>query len=717
MDNTTTLPFVEVSEYDSHSLSGVSLSVVECPPAFAEVRHRSIAHTVLSISRAFNHSWVDSDLVRVWKQHCDSNHAGSCSRTRDYKALASSRPIWLVDTVGKCIVRTRSNEPYVALSYVWGSVVMLKAVQSNIGILQRPGSLANDKARIDIPATIRDAMGWVHALGERYLWVDCLCIVQDVEEEKEREIAKMPGIFANATVTIIAAQGSDAAYGLRGLKGVSEPRTMDDYATFALSTMNIELLFPCPNSPKKSAFRAWERKWRNHYQPTIWSKRGWTFQEEVFSRRALVFDKGCIRWECMVDKFREGELPWSDYPDRGDCCPPPNLERSMKAFLHSVRAGDRVGWLDTFRLTNVIQKYNLRQFSYPQDILWGFSGIDTVLKSSFMGPFVGGLPSGLFNIALLWTRNSYTPPPPTSATVCLPSWSWAGWECELNRMGDAKYLRDFFSPRTWDPTSKRSSEKWEACIRGHEWRCKMTTDPKEEGFLIRDLYLENMDLYLLDAERPCPPGWSRHALSESFSVQVLHPQQTFFYKHVSHRLSEFAFPLPLFEQADDDSPAMLFTPFITCRTRKAELFIAAIDDDGYFATLCDKTGSWAGRLTSNMPFDEALRQSVPTSWYRDDISTSSTSSFIPKPFDLVEISFGRFMCSDTGNDHLCFAYPLLYCPNFPKFETPVLSGCYEYFNVLWVEWIDGVAYRKGLGKVWKDACDAAEKEDIDLILG
>jgi hypothetical protein len=34
-------------------------------------------------------------------------------------------------------------------------------------------------------------------------------------------------IYANAYVTIIAEQGEDAHYGLRGLKGISQPRNFN----------------------------------------------------------------------------------------------------------------------------------------------------------------------------------------------------------------------------------------------------------------------------------------------------------------------------------------------------------------------------------------------------------------------------------------------------------------------------------------------------------
>jgi hypothetical protein len=41
----------------------------------------------------------------------------------------------------------------------------------------------------------------------------------------------------------------------------------------------------------------------------------------------------------------------------------------------------------------------------------------------------------------------------------------------------------------------------------------------------------------------------------------------------------------------------------------------------------------------------------------------------------------------------------------------------RYYNVLWIEWVDGVAYRRGVGLVFEDAWEAQELETINLILG
>jgi hypothetical protein len=42
---------------------------------------------------------------------------------------------------------------------------------------------------------------------------------------------------------------------------------------------------------------------------------------------------------------------------------------------------------------------------------------------------------------------------------------------------------------------------------------------------------------------------------------------------------------------------------------------------------------------------------------------------------------------------------------------------YKCYNFLWIEWKDGIAYRRALGRVFQDYWDNAEKEEIDVHLG
>jgi hypothetical protein len=42
---------------------------------------------------------------------------------------------------------------------------------------------------------------------------------------------------------------------------------------------------------------------------------------------------------------------------------------------------------------------------------------------------------------------------------------------------------------------------------------------------------------------------------------------------------------------------------------------------------------------------------------------------------------------------------------------------YDFYNVLWIERNGDIAYRKALGRVWKDAWQRQHVEEIDVLLG
>ena len=95
------------------------------------------------------------------------------------------------------------------LSYCWGQhgqkFVLTKQnkVQFLAGI---------EIEQLDV--SIRDAIKVTRELGFRYLWIDALCIVQDDDMEKAREISRMYKIYINAVFTIIASRSRSVTEGL-----------------------------------------------------------------------------------------------------------------------------------------------------------------------------------------------------------------------------------------------------------------------------------------------------------------------------------------------------------------------------------------------------------------------------------------------------------------------------------------------------------------------
>lgn len=69
-------------------------------------------------------------------------------------------------------------------------------------------------------------MAVVSSLGERYLWVDVLCIIQDDEKSKALFISQMDIVYHHALLTIVAMSGQDANSGLPGLRPFTRPQQL-----------------------------------------------------------------------------------------------------------------------------------------------------------------------------------------------------------------------------------------------------------------------------------------------------------------------------------------------------------------------------------------------------------------------------------------------------------------------------------------------------------
>ncbi len=59
--------------------------------------------------------------------------------------------------------------------------------------LSSPGCLQPDN--LLLPHTIRDAIRVTEGIGEQYIWVDALCIIQDDEVDKAEQIKSMAAIY------------------------------------------------------------------------------------------------------------------------------------------------------------------------------------------------------------------------------------------------------------------------------------------------------------------------------------------------------------------------------------------------------------------------------------------------------------------------------------------------------------------------------------------
>lgn len=74
----------------------------------------------------------------------------------------------------------------------------------------------------------------------------------------------------------------------------------------------------------------------------------------------------------------------------------------------------------------------------------------------------------------------------------------------------------------------------------------------------------------------------------------------------------------------------------------------------------------------------------------------------------------------TGTRCQFIAVSRAYYPEWSTLKTMSVlpeAGPWTPFKVIWIEWVDGVAYGKGLGQVVKEIWGAQGTDFIDIYLG
>jgi hypothetical protein len=371
-------------------------------------------------------SFADVRLFKRWMQLCLIQHGDVCARPSwipsgdDFPA--SFR---LIDLQADCIVDSIVKPSYFALSYVWGpSEGDLRATSENIDNLKMPHSLTQEA----LPQTIRDIMKLVSDLGGKYLWVDRLCILQDDEADKSLQIPQMDTIYSLAELTVIAASGSGAHDGVAGL---SNPRKLDQDICRVSSRMAL-MTFPTENP----------------FPSCSYSRRGWTFQERLLSRRTLMFTEGQVFWSCCC----------TDWTERLSLEPCRSELEANPWVIPRIHLGNCERVPVEYYRDFSLQQYNelprfyaLKEFSDESDALDAITGllhrISRVTGDEF---YWGHLLSGMFGQSLSWRKTRLdlerrTAMCPfrgtgTSYSVRFPSWSWLGWKASIKFVIDLNLI-------------------------------------------------------------------------------------------------------------------------------------------------------------------------------------------------------------------------------------------------------------------------------------
>ncbi|KAI1354716.1 HET-domain-containing protein [Xylaria sp. FL0043] len=348
--------------------------------------------------------------VSCWLNRCVSNHS-KCHIPNESNTF---RPKRLVD-IGKhpslfFVIsgdQAPSIESYITLSYEWGLVndILLTTATEK--------QLRSGRAIKDLPRIFQEAFSVARYIGIRFLWIDCLCIIQKGDGGKDwaSECSRMSEIYRHAYCNIAADYGSET----RGLFFERNPRfynkariqIRDDSGQGTVDWVSVDkYLWPMEvnNSPLNN--------------------RGWVFQERMLVPRVVHFCSQEIFWECREDFLCESfpdVLPPSELFHLGKMIP-------IRQSPSEIWPGSEWEGNENFPVNDlayevwddIVKAYTACQFTYPSDKLVAISGIARHMKAYIKDTYIAGM-----DRYVLGEEPSYY----------APSFSWASVKGQINSSG------------------------------------------------------------------------------------------------------------------------------------------------------------------------------------------------------------------------------------------------------------------------------------------
>ncbi|KAI8691935.1 HET domain-containing protein [Fusarium sp. Ph1] len=404
------------------------------------------------VARMVKEEQVSTSLVRSWLRQCEEKHGDSCfhlplflrdieftpipsqvvpTEVKDieYKTLSINEEktsnFRLLDLETKCVRYMPLGTRYVTLSCVRDQAPVFELLQCNLDFLQTPGAL--DKIGPELPRAITDAMELVRSLGERYLWVDALCLIQDHPRDMKGGIEIMNSILRGSHFAIVVASGTDVQSGIPGVRPGSRQPSQH------IAQLNSKMKIAVTHS----------MYW--YLQNSAYSHQGWRLQELVLPRRTLIFVNNQVYFRCTQANWCEEtaadlQEKWLDPDD--DCI----------LRVASPGAGNLAAW-DVYQ--KLCEDYSDRTPEHDGDALRALSGILRQLGGELTSWYADGLPANYLNSALLFLSMDGT----LRRRPGFASYSWAGWS----------------GPIAWAPETRQGPEhNSQAAERLFHWIQKRT---------------------------------------------------------------------------------------------------------------------------------------------------------------------------------------------------------------------------------------------------
>ncbi|KAI1365827.1 HET-domain-containing protein [Xylaria arbuscula] len=297
---------------------------------------------------------------------------------------------------------------YAALSYCWGGPQALQLTKTTVRqFLQQP---IDWKA---FPNGLSDAVEVTSSLELEYLWVDALCIVQDDQDDKKREISRMSAIYQNSFVTIAAATSNSVQDSF--LRNSSILNTKFSSCDIPMD-LDTEVLGGSDRPSILSVIPVHAHRTGDF--PL--NKRGWAFQEALLPPRLLVFGDLEPFVRCRTKNVIRKSLSCIEY-SLSSLVPRRIIDSLVSRQYQEMLSTDHKDDTLDFVWREIVEQYTLRELSIPEDRPLAISGVVDFLSEAYSDECYFGVWKSCPIICLLWKAE----PSEVRTTISgVPTWSW-----------------------------------------------------------------------------------------------------------------------------------------------------------------------------------------------------------------------------------------------------------------------------------------------------
>ncbi|KAG8673836.1 hypothetical protein FPOAC1_007155 [Fusarium poae] len=307
--------------------------------------------------------------------------------------------------------------------------------------------------------TFRDAVITTQKLGLRYLWIDSLCIIQDLDDDKVHEIPKMADYYQNADFNIAeSTEQTDAGlfYDRDGQanRPLRLPVTINT-PDLPITTRKVILeLSPILRAPASHL-----------------DSRGWILQERIFPRRTFFFDPYWVSFECAEMSASES-CPRGVKKNIGTSSSQLEMDMativSRDASLSTMGGILRTQYKSTFeghQLSDaertqvlhmwftVLTEYCSRNLTFESDRLNAISALATRLSQILQDEYVSGVWRRNLLESLWWSVSNapHHHLPVRFKNSGVPTWSWASLAYTDKAPRNVRRPFDFFEAPSVKP--------------------------------------------------------------------------------------------------------------------------------------------------------------------------------------------------------------------------------------------------------------------------